>query len=183
MKKIIAFMLVAMMMKLPVSAHQKREELPASSPYSIEYCFDQWNSEEKKFLFLKCEEYELNPYIMAAVIYNESNFVPGLVHVNTNGTKDYGYGQINEVCFPFLQTKMGISSMEELLDNYKNIEAMCVIMDYHKDATGCDSCALLRYQVGEGTYSKMVKSGKELTTETHSRVYKLFTKIKHKSVI
>ena len=80
--------------------------------------------------------------------------------MNSNGTTDYGLMQVNEVNFKYLNKTLGITSMNQLLDDRVGIRCGVHLLAYHKNATGNDSEALLRYQVGEGTYRKYVKSGK-----------------------
>ena len=65
---------------------------------------------------------------------------------------------------PSIQTK------EDLLDPYKNIQAGCALLVYHMRATGYnEDLALLRYQLGEGAYARLLSEGKT-TTATHTKV-------------
>ena len=97
---------------------------------------------------------------MLAIIYNESRFIPGLTHVNSNGTTDWGLMQVNDVCFDLLHRQLGIQSMEELLDPYKSIQAGCAILGYHRRYVDNEEDALLRYQVGAGNYQAYKEMGK-----------------------
>ena len=90
--------------------------------------------------------------------------------MNSNGTTDYGLMQVNEVNFKYLNRTLGITSMNQLLDDRVGIRCGVHLLAYHKNATGNDSAALLRYQVGEGTYRKYTKRGKN-TNDTHGRVW------------
>lgn len=116
------------------------------------------------------KEYDVDHSLVLAVIYNESRFKSGLTHKNANGTIDYGLMQVNEVNFKYLNKTLGITSMNQLLDDRVGIRCGVHLLAYHKNATGNDSAALLRYQVGEGTYRKYVKSGKH-TNDIHGRVW------------
>lgn len=136
-----------------------RMYLPADHYASIESCWESWDENQKDFLIQLCEQYDLDYRIMAGVIYNESNFYPDVIGENTNGTRDWGLCQINDVCFDYVSQYVEIDSMSDLLDPYKNIEAGCVLMNYHKQATNDDALALLRYQVGEGSYARMISAG------------------------
>lgn len=154
-----------------------RVYLDPEDPYSMESCWENWDEGQKEYLMALCETYELDYTIMAGVIYNESNFVATAVGTNANGTCDWGLGQINDVCYAFVSQYVDMDEMSDLLDPYLNMEAMCVIMDYHKDATGDDALALLRYQVGEGNYARMMKKGQS-SSATQVQVLEFAKKIK-----
>lgn len=176
MIKTVTVQPAAPLYEVPDYQLSERAYLAPSSPYSIEYCWENWDAEQKEYLFNLCEKYELDYRIMAGVIYNESNFIPTAVGHNTNGTSDWGLGQINDVCYGFVKQHVDINCMSDLLDPYKNMEAMCAIMDYHKDATGDDAAALLRYQVGEGTYARMLREG-DASTATQAQVLTFANKL------
>lgn len=154
-----------------------RVYLEPEHPSSMESCWENWDENQKNYLIKLCEEYDLDYAIMAGVIYNESNFIPTAVGTNYNGTNDWGLGQINDVCYTFVKQHVDITLMTDLLDPYLNMEAMCAIMDYHKDATGNDELALLRYQVGEGNYARMMKRG-ERSSATQAQVLAFANKIR-----
>ena len=162
--------------EVPAYQLSARAYLEPEDPYSIESCWAAWDENQKEYLYDLCEEYDLDYRIMGGVIYNESNFIPTAVGHNTNGTSDWGLGQINDVCYSFVKQHVNINSMEDLLDPYKNMRAMCAIMDYHKDATGDDVKALLRYQVGEGAYARMMARG-ETSTVTQAQVLAFANKL------
>ena len=124
----------------------------------------------KEYTTRVCDEYGVDYSLALGVIYNESRFKSGLTHMNSNGTIDYGLMQVNEVNFKYLNKALGITSMNQLLDDRVGIRCGVHLLAYHKNATGNDSAALLRYQVGEGTYRKYVKNGKH-TNDTHGRVW------------
>lgn len=174
---IIATMTACIPVATPEYQLSPRTYLEPEHPASMESCWENWDQNHKDYLIKMCEQYELDYTIMAGVIYNESNFISTAVGVNTNGTHDWGYGQINDVCYNFVSQHVDISCMNDLLNPYLNIEAMCVIMDYHKDATGDDALALLRYQVGEGSYARMIKRG-ETSSATQVQVLEFAKKIK-----
>lgn len=103
------------------------------------------------------------------MIYNESRFQSGLTHVNSNGTVDYGLMQVNEVNFDYLNKTLGIRSMSELLDDRTGIKCGVQLLAYHKQYTGNDSAALLRYQIGAGKYKQYLRKGR-YTNQTHQQV-------------
>lgn len=132
--------------------------------------YDSWKPDLKEYTSQVCDEYGVDYSLALGVIYNESRFKSGLTHMNSNGTTDYGLMQVNEVNFKYLNKTLGITSMNQLLDDRVGIRCGVHLLAYHKNATGNDSAALLRYQVGEGTYRKYVKSGKH-TNNIHGRVW------------
>lgn len=132
--------------------------------------YDSWKPDLKEYTSRVCDEYGVDYSLALGVIYNESRFKSGLTHMNSNGTTDYGLMQVNEVNFKYLNKTLGITSMNQLLDDRVGIRCGVHLLAYHKNATGNDSAALLRYQVGEGTYRKYVKNGKH-TNDTHGRVW------------
>lgn len=132
--------------------------------------YDSWRPDLKEYTSQVCDEYDVDYGLALGVIYNESRFKSGLTHMNSNGTIDYGLMQVNEVNFKYLNKTLGITSMNQLLDDRVGIRCGVHLLAYHKNATGNDSAALLRYQVGEGTYRKYVKSGKH-TNDIHGRVW------------
>lgn len=132
--------------------------------------YDSWKPDLKEYTSRVCDEYDVDYSLALGVIYNESRFKSGLTHMNSNGTIDYGLMQVNEVNFKYLNKTLGITSMNQLLDDRVGIRCGVHLLAYHKNATGNDSAALLRYQVGEGTYRKYVKNGKH-TNDTHGRVW------------
>ena len=132
--------------------------------------YDSWKPDLKEYTSQVCDEYDVDYSLALGVIYNESRFKSGLTHMNSNGTIDYGLMQVNEVNFKYLNKTLGITSMNQLLDDRVGIRCGVHLLAYHKNATGNDSAALLRYQVGEGTYRKYVKNGKH-TNDIHGRVW------------
>lgn len=139
----------------------------AEDPIGI---YENWSTDLKEYTAQICDEYNVDYGLALGVIYNESRFESGLTHLNANGTIDYGLMQVNEVNFKYLNKTLGITSMNQLLDDRVGIKCGIHLLAYHKDATGNDSAALLRYQVGEGTYKKYIKRGK-YTNDTHGRVW------------
>lgn len=123
--------------------------------------YTNWDDGLKKYTRNLCEENDLGYNTVLAIIWNESRFQSDITGHNTNGTKDYGLMQLNDVTFGFLSERIGIESMEDLYDAKTNILAGITILKYHKDYTDDEDKALLRYQVGEGAYANMVKNGQE----------------------
>lgn len=128
-----------------------------------------WSDELKSYTQSVCDEYNVDYSLALGVIYNESRFQSGLTHVNSNGTVDYGLMQVNEVNFDYLNKTLGVRSMSELLDDRTGIKCGVQLLAYHKQYTGNDSAALLRYQIGAGKYKQYLRKGR-YTNQTHQQV-------------
>ena len=122
--------------------------------------YNDWDAGLKQYTWQMAKHYNVSYELVLAIIYNESRFIPGLTHVNSNGTTDWGLMQVNDVCFDLLHRQLGIQSMEELLDPYKSIQAGCAILGYHRRYVDNEEDALLRYQVGAGNYQAYKEIGK-----------------------
>lgn len=131
--------------------------------------YQSWSDELKSYTQSVCDEYNVDYSLALGVIYNESRFQSGLTHVNSNGTVDYGLMQVNEVNFDYLNKTLGIRSMSELLDDKTGIRCGVQLLAYHKQYTGNDSAALLRYQIGAGKYKQYLRKGR-YTNQTHQQV-------------
>lgn len=138
---------------------------------------ESWSIDQQKYLAERCLEYDLDLSVLKAVAWNESRFQPDATHVNTNGTTDWGMFQINDSCYNYLHDEIGLDSMPELLDPYTNIDAAVTLMRYHKDATGDDALALMRYQCGEGNFKKKLQQG-IYSTQTQQRVLRVAQDVK-----
>ena len=121
--------------------------------------YNAWDDSLKQYAWQVAQHYNVSYELVVAIIYNESRFVPGLTHVNSNGTTDWGLMQVNDVCFNLLHKQLGIESMEELLDPYVSIQAGCAILGYHRRFVPTEEDALLRYQVGAGNYEVYKEAG------------------------
>lgn len=131
--------------------------------------YQSWSDELKSYTQSVCDEYNVDYSLALGVIYNESRFQSGLTHVNSNGTVDYGLMQVNEVNLDYLNKTLGIRSMSELLDDRTGIRCGVQLLAYHKQYTGNDSAALLRYQIGAGKYKQYLRKGR-YTNQTHQQV-------------
>ncbi|RKP47540.1 lytic transglycosylase domain-containing protein [Trinickia fusca] len=84
------------------------------------------------------EKYQVPACILRAVHEIESggDLRPGLVHPNSNGTKDYGVTQINTVWANYFQRKFGIPATA-LADNAcLAVNGSAYIIRYEINATG-----------------------------------------------
>lgn len=98
--------------------------------------------------------------MVRAICFQESRFQPTLTHTNSNGTVDWGVAQCNDSTFETLQARIGIGSMQELLDFETGIRACCALLEYYKTDLGIGNPndLLLAYQQGYTGFQN-VKNG------------------------
>lgn len=102
------------------------------------------------YAIYKAQQNGLDPDLIFCIMWRESNFNPNEIGRNTNGTYDYGLMQINSSNFGFLSQKIGITSMNDLLDPYKNIDCgVYYIASYMRKYNDYNK-ALMCYNLGEG---------------------------------
>lgn len=155
------------MFSITANAATDQPARDASEP--LIQCYESFDGTTKEYLLGKCTEADIPVEYMAAIAYNESRFTADAINkANSNGTWDWGMMQINDSCFEFARKNCGINAMSDLLDPYENIDCAIQLFLYHRDFTHDNDMALLRYQVGEGTYAKLSKNGK--TTKTYDTV-------------
>ncbi len=61
--------------------------------------------------------------------------------------------------FEYLHNTIGIESMDELLDPYKNIDSGIELLRYNTDLANDSQIGLIGFQSGAGTMAKLVNSG------------------------
>lgn len=108
-------------------------------------------SNEKRAMVEHCAEAAgVDANMVRAICFQESRFQPTLTHVNNNGTVDWGIGQCNDSTFETLHTRIGINSMQELLDFETGVRACCALLQYYKTDLGIENPndLLLAYQQG-----------------------------------
>lgn len=99
----------------------------------------------QKYTYEACGRNGVDYDLVLALMWRESRFQVNAVHVNTNGTRDNGIMQINDVNRGWLLEQHGIV---DLMDPKQNIEAGTIMLgglvekyDVHR--------ALMAYQYGE----------------------------------
>lgn len=113
--------------------------------------------ELQRYTYQKCREYGLEYEMVLAVMWRESGFQTQAVGYNTNGTRDSGLMQINDVNRRWLLDRHGIS---DLLDPYQNITAGTAILADYFSKYG-ENHALMAYQYGEQGMLDKVAGGME----------------------
>ena len=111
------------------------------------------------YTIYKARENGLDPDLIFCIIWRESNFNPNEIGRNSNGTYDYGLMQINSSNFSFLSQKVGITSMDDLLDPYKNIDCGIYYIASYMRKYGDMNKALMCYNLGEAGAQNKWKQG------------------------
>ena len=114
--------------------------------------YNDWDEDLKVYTRDLCEEYDVEYSRVLAIIWNASRFDASATGYNSNGTKDYGLMQLNDVTFDFLNENIGIESMDELYNPETNILAGVTLLSYYEGITGDSDTALSMYQTGAGAY-------------------------------
>lgn len=147
--------------KQDAEPEEPEEETDGSEESSFVYS-DQipMSPELQQYTYTKCEERGLEYELVLAIIWRESRFNVDAVNVNTNGTRDNGIMQINDVNRQWLLDNFGIT---DLMDPYQNIDAGTAMLGRLTGKYGSHN-AMLAYQYGEGGMAKKLKQG--ITTST-----------------
>lgn len=114
--------------------------------------------EQRELMHRICKEFDVDEAIVLGICYHESRFQPYAKNVNANGTMDWGMAQCNDTTFAELNKRIGINSMEELLDAETSIRACCALLQYYQELGLSGENLLLAYQQGYGGY-KAVMAG------------------------
>ena len=117
---------------------------PVDKPMEVEY---------QGFLYWMSEKYDLDFYLLVALIETESDFKADLI----SETNDYGLMQINEMNHEWLSQELGIT---DFLDPYQNMKAGCYVLSKLMDS--CDgnvTKALMSYNMGYEEADKLWKNG------------------------
>lgn len=101
--------------------------LPPMPAPTFDYCVAQ--AEQK---------YQVPSCILQAIHKVESGgeLRPGLVHGNSNGTRDYGVTQINTIWVDYFQRKFGITPLQIAADACLAVNGSAYIIRYEINATG-----------------------------------------------
>lgn len=101
--------------------------------------------ELQRYTYTLCAEKDLEYELILALMWRESGFQVDAVGHNTNGTKDSGIMQINDVNKSWLREEHGIV---DLMDPIQNIDAGTTILKIFTEKYGQHG-ALMAYQYGE----------------------------------
>ncbi len=104
-------------------------------------------------LFALCEEYDLDPALVLAIIEVESGFDAGAI----SSTSDYGLMQVNSYNFEWLAEELGIVDFTEPT---QNLRAGCYILSQCMQMTdGETDKALMAYNMGYTNASELWAQG------------------------
>lgn len=107
------------------------------------------------YTYQACVEAELEYELVLALMWRESRFQTDAINVNTNGTKDSGIMQINDVNKEWLEEQHGI---DDLLDPVQNIDAGIIMLQTFVEKYGIHD-ALMAYQYGEEGMKRQIERG------------------------
>ena len=117
---------------------------PVDKPMEVEY---------QGFLYWMAEKYDLDFYLLVALIETESDFRADLI----SETNDYGLMQINKMNHEWLSKELDIT---DFLDPYQNMKAGCYVLSKLMDS--CDgnvTKALMSYNMGYEEADTLWKNG------------------------
>ena len=117
---------------------------PVDKPMEVEY---------QGFLYWMAEKYDLDFYLLVALIETESDFQADLI----SETNDYGLMQINKMNHEWLSKELDIT---DFLDPYQNMKAGCYVLSKLMDS--CDgnvTKALMSYNMGYEEADTLWKNG------------------------
>lgn len=104
------------------------------------------DTEVQEYVYDLCIQYNIDYYLVMALIQHESEFIPEVV----SETGDYGLMQINQV-----NHKEGI----DYLDPYQNISEGMMMLDYLFTKYTDPALVLMAYNMGETGASKLWEQG------------------------
>lgn len=120
--------------------------------------------DEQEFLFYLCKGYNIDFFLVMAMIQHESRFDADVV----NATGDYGLMQINKVNHEWLTESIGVT---DYLDPYQNMRAGCFILRKLFERYQDVGLVLMCYSMGETGASRLWKKGVYFTDYTENVFY------------
>ena len=112
------------------------------------------SEELQDYLRNKCEELGVDFIEALAVMEVESYYQSDLVHLNNNGTKDYGLMQINSIHHDWLKGALGVT---EFLNPYQNIDCGVYLLSRRQDVGLHER--LMGYNMGSPQTKRLIKQG------------------------
>lgn len=124
--------------------------------------------ELQEYTYERCQAQGLEYEMVLALMWRESRFTLDAVGYNSNGTRDNGVMQINDVNKAWLHRELGIT---DLMDPKQNIEAGTAILGKFTEKYGAHN-ALLAYQYGEQGMRNKLAQG----VTTNKQIQLVYTK-------
>jgi len=112
--------------------------------------------ELQEYTYGRCEELGLEYELVLAIMWRESRFQTDAVGYNSNGTKDNGIMQINDVNREYLEKTYGITN---LMDPYQNIQAGTAMLAEYMKQYGDEKAVLMAYHLGEAGMQRKMAEG------------------------
>ena len=126
------------------------------------------SEEVQQHAYKECSKHDLVYSVVLALMWRESRFKINAVGYNTNGTRDHGVMQINDVNKGWLYQELGI---QNLMDPEQNITAGTEMLGRLRAKHGMHN-ALMAYQYGEqGMLNRLARG-----VTTNEQVQLLYTK-------
>lgn len=111
--------------------------------------------------------HKVAPEVVLRVIEVESNWNPGLEHVNTDGSVDRGLMQLNDSTWPWLARRTGITDADPL-NPLHNVQMGIWLLGYLQRKYGDLHHVLTAYNQGEGGLERHVLANRS-GESTYSR--------------
>lgn len=121
----------------------------------------------QRFTYELCEREQVDYELALAVMWSESRFEAGAVHLNDNGTRDSGLMQINDVNSGWMEETFQVTN---LMDEEQNIRAGVGLLAQFVNRYG-ERDGLMAYNLGE-TGMKRAKKRGETTTPAVEKLLK-----------
>ena len=118
--------------------------------------------ELQEFTYQRCQELGLEYELVLALMWRESHFRVDAVGYNSNGTRDSGIMQINDVNKSWLSDRYGVT---DLMDPYQNIIAGTAMLAEYMETYQDETIALMAYNYGKAGMQQKVSQG--ITTSQH----------------
>ena len=104
------------------------------------------------------ERYGIDPALVFAVIEVESGWRADLVHINSDGTRDWGLMQLNDRTWPWLAERVGLRDANPLRPE-DNVQMGVWLLAYLSRKYGPDPHRVLgAYNMGESGYRRYTAS-------------------------
>lgn len=123
--------------------------------------------ELQEFLYYICQSYDLDYYLVVALIDTESGFNCDAI----SSTKDYGLMQINEINHSWLENELLISS--DFLNPYNNLMAGCYMLSEISRKYTTYNEILMVYNMGDYSANRLFNVGVYETDYTN-KIYEKY---------
>lgn len=123
----------------------------------------------QRYTYALCDEMQVDYDLILAVMWKESRFQTDAVHVNSNGTRDSGIMQINDINSEWMAQKLEIT---DLMDPRQNIRAGVTIIAGFVHRYGIHD-GVMAYNLGEAGMKRAKERGVTSTDISQSIMEKM----------